>query len=119
MIEAIEIFRSNTLEFRAMEIATREAEEKRAVKRRSEMHALAGEFEKSVKNVATQLAELVSAMRSNAEIMSKSASDTLSKSNSAAEVVVGTQKNVESVADRKSTRLNSSHIQKSRMPSSA
>ncbi len=99
MIEAIEIFRRNTLEIRAMEAANREREEQRATMRKREMHALAQEFESSVKQVAAQLAELVSAMRRNIEIMSNSASDTLSKSKSAAKVVAGTQKNVESVAE--------------------
>jgi methyl-accepting chemotaxis protein len=98
MIEAIEVFRQNTLEIQAMGNANREAEEQRALKRKGEMNALAGEFESSVKNIAGQLAESVTVVRSNAEVMSKAANDTRAKSNSTAEIVVNTQENVETVA---------------------
>jgi methyl-accepting chemotaxis protein len=103
MIESIEVFRTNTLEMRAMEIANKKDEEQRANMRKREMQALAGEFENSVKQVAAQLAELVSAMRGNVEIMTSSANDTLSKSNSASVVVARTQTNVESVAQAAET----------------
>lgn len=98
MIEAIEVFRQNTLEIQAMENANRGAEEQRALKRKGEMNALAGEFESSVKDITGQLAESVTAVRGNAEVMSQAANDTRAKSNSTAEIVVSTQENVESVA---------------------
>ena len=98
MIEAIEVFRRNTIEIQAMQDSHRESEEQRAVNRKNEMDALAGEFEASVKNLKVQLAESVTVVRSNAETMSKAANDTSEQSNSTVKTVVGTQENVDSVA---------------------
>ena len=98
MIEAIEVFRRNTIEIQAMQDSHRESEEQRAVNRKNEMDALAAEFEASVKNLTVQLAESVTVVRSNAETMSKAANDTSKQSNSTVETVAGTQENVDSVA---------------------
>jgi methyl-accepting chemotaxis protein len=98
MIDAIEVFRRNTLEIQAMQDSNRKAEEQRVSKRKEEMNALAEEFENSVKTIAIQLAESVTVVRSNAETMSKAANDTSEQSNSTAKTVVGTQENVDSVA---------------------
>lgn len=98
MIDAIEVFRRNTIEIQAMQTSNRQADEQRAVKRNDEMNALAGEFEDSVKAIAVQLGESVAIVRNNAEGMSKVANDTSLKSNSTVAIVVGTQENVESVA---------------------
>jgi methyl-accepting chemotaxis protein len=98
MIEAIEIFRRNALEIQAMQHARREAEQQRADKRRDEMTALAEEFEGSVKDIAARLAESVTAVRSNAEVMVKAAEDTRSRSASTVQAVVSTRENVETVA---------------------
>jgi methyl-accepting chemotaxis protein len=98
MIEAIEIFRRNVLEIQAMQLARREAEEQRTQKRREEMAALAAEFEGSVKQIAAQLVEAVTAVRNNAETMAKVAEDTLMKSGSTVQAVVNTRQNVETVA---------------------
>jgi methyl-accepting chemotaxis protein len=98
MIEAIEIFRRNALEIEAMQLSRREAEEQRAAKRRGDMNALAEEFEGSVKHIAGQLVEAVTAVKNNAEVMAKSAEDTRIKSGSTVEAVVNTRENVETVA---------------------
>jgi methyl-accepting chemotaxis protein len=98
MIEAIEVFRRNTIEIQGMQDSYREAEERGALTRKREMDALAAEFEASVKNLTVQLAESVTVVRSNAETMSKSANDTSKQSNSTVETVAGTQENVDSVA---------------------
>jgi methyl-accepting chemotaxis protein len=98
MIEAIEIFRRNALEIQAMQLARREAEEQRTQKRRGEMAALAAEFEGSVKQIAAQLVEAVTAVRNNAETMATAAEDTLTKSGSTVQAVVNTRENVETVA---------------------
>jgi methyl-accepting chemotaxis protein len=98
MVEAIEVFRKNTIEIRAMELANHDAEKRRSAERKAEMHALAGEFENSVKGITNQLAEAGAAMRGNAQTMSTAAYDTRAKSSSTAEIVVGTQASVESVA---------------------
>jgi methyl-accepting chemotaxis protein len=98
MIEAIEVFRRNALEIQAMQHSRREAEEQRTRKRREEMTALAEEFEGSVKDIAVRLAESVTAVRNNAEVMAKSAEDTRSRSASTVEAVVDTRENVETVA---------------------
>jgi methyl-accepting chemotaxis protein len=98
MIEAIEVFRRNALEIQAMQHSRREAEEQRTRKRREEMTALAEEFESSVKDIAGRLAESVTAVRNNAEVMAKSAEDTRSRSASTVEAVVDTRENVETVA---------------------
>src|SRR5208282_6005193 len=98
MIEAIEIFRRNALEIQTMQLSRREADEQRAAKRREEMTALAEEFEGSVKHIAGQLVEAVTAVRDNADVMAKAAEDTRTKSGSTVEAVVNTQQNVETVA---------------------
>jgi methyl-accepting chemotaxis protein len=98
MIEAIEIFRRNALEIQAMQLSRREAEEQLTSKRRQEMTALAEEFEGSVKQIAGHLVEAVTAVRSNAEVMAKSAEDTRTKSVSTVAAVVNTRENVETVA---------------------
>ena len=98
MIEAIEIFRKNALEIQAMQLSRREADEQRAAKRREEMTALAEEFEGSVKHIAGQLVEAVTAVKSNAEVMAKAAEDTRTKSGATVEAVVNTRENVETVA---------------------
>jgi methyl-accepting chemotaxis protein len=98
MIEAIEVFRRNTIEIQAMQDSHRESEKQRALNRKREMDALAAEFEASVKNLTVQLAESVTVVRSNAETMSKAANDTSKQSNSTVETVAGTQENVDSVA---------------------
>jgi methyl-accepting chemotaxis protein len=99
MVDAIEIFRSNTLEIHAMQRSRREAEEQRALKRREEMTALAKEFEGSVKYIAAQLVEAVTTVRENAEVMAKAAEDTRTKSGSTVGAVASTQENVEAVAE--------------------
>jgi methyl-accepting chemotaxis protein len=98
MIEAIEVFRRNTIEIQAMQESYRESEEQRALNRKMEMDALAAEFEASVKNLTVQLAESVTVVRDNAETMSKAANDTSEQSNSTVKTVAGTQENVVSVA---------------------
>jgi methyl-accepting chemotaxis protein len=98
MIEAIEVFRKNAVEIQAMQLAQREADEQRTAKRREEMSALAEEFEGSVKDIAGQLVEAVTAVRTNAEVMAKAAEDTRTKSGSTVEAVVNTRENVETVA---------------------
>ena len=98
MIDAIEVFRRNTLEIQAMQNSNRKADEQRVLKRKEEMNALAEEFENSVKTIAIRLAGSVTVVRSNAETMSKAANDTSERSNSTAKTVVGTQENVDSVA---------------------
>ena len=67
MIEAIAIFRRNVLEIQEMQRARREAEEQRSQKRREEMAALATEFERSVKQIAAQFVEAVTAVRNNGQ----------------------------------------------------
>ena len=98
MIEAIEVFRGNTLEIQAMQASQRETDEQRARKRREEMAALAEDFESSVKQIAGDLMAAVTAVQNNAENMAKSAEDTRAKSGSTVDAVVNTRENVESVA---------------------
>jgi methyl-accepting chemotaxis protein len=98
MIDAIEVFRRNTLKIQAMQNSNREVERQSALRRKEEMNTLAAEFESSVKSIAVQLAESVTVVRNNAEIMSMAANNTTEQSNSTMNTVVGTQGNVESVA---------------------
>jgi methyl-accepting chemotaxis protein len=90
MIEAIEIFRRHAREIVAIQHSRRETEEQQAQKRREEMADLAQEFESSVKNIAGQLAQSVTAVRNNAEVMAKAAEDTRSRSASTVQAVVDT-----------------------------
>lgn len=98
MIEAIEIFRRNALEIQTMQHSRREAEEQRTAKRHEEMNALAEEFEGSVKRIAGQLVEAVTAVKNNAETMARAAEHTRIKSGSTVQAVVNTRENVEAVA---------------------
>src|SRR6516162_1227108 len=63
-----------------------------------EMGSLTAEFEGSVKQIAAQLVEAVTAVRNNAEAMAKAAEDTKTKSSSTVDAVVNTRENVETVA---------------------
>ena len=98
MIEAIEIFRSNALEIQKIQQLRRQAEEQQASERRTEMAALAEEFDGTVKHITSQLVGAVTAVRDNAEAMTKVAEDTRTKSGTAVEAVAQTQENVETVA---------------------
>ena len=98
MIEAIEIFRSNALEIQKIQQLRRQAEEQQASERRTEMAALAEEFDSTVKHITSELAGAVTAVRDNAEAMRKVAEDTRTKSGTAVEAVAHTQENVETVA---------------------
>ena len=99
MVEAIDVFRKNMIEIRSMEHATHLAEQNRAAERAAAMHALAGEFEKSVQHFAKELTDAVGAMHTNAEAMSLIAAQTRDKSQSTAGTVIDTQRNVDSVAN--------------------
>ena len=98
MAGAIDVFRKNIIEIRSMEHANHQAEQQRAAKRRAEMRELAGEFEKSVQQIAKELTDAVTAMHNNAEAMSLIAAETRDKSQSTAGIVIDTQTNVDSVA---------------------
>jgi methyl-accepting chemotaxis protein len=98
MIEAIEIFRSNALEIQKIQQLRRQAEEQQASERRTEMAALAEKFDSTVKHITSELAGAVTAVRDNAEAMTKVAEDTRTKSGTAVEAVAHTQENVETVA---------------------
>jgi len=98
MVEAIDVFRKTMIDMHAMEQTTHQAEQHRAAERRAEMRALADEFEKSVQQIAEDLAEAVTVMHKNAEVMSLIAADTRSRSQSISGTVVNTQANVDSVA---------------------
>jgi methyl-accepting chemotaxis protein len=98
MIEAIDVFRSNALEIQKIQQLRRQEEEQQASQRRTEMAALAEEFDSTVKHITSQLAGAVTAVRDNAEAMTKVAEDTRTKSGTAVEAVAQTQENVETVA---------------------
>ncbi len=98
MVEAIEVFRKNTIEIQNTEQAKQHDQEQRAVQRKAEMHLLANEFEESVKLIVTQLSDGAAIMRRNAQLLAATASDTRARSMSTAEIVTNTQVNVESVA---------------------
>jgi methyl-accepting chemotaxis protein len=98
MVEAIEVFRKNTIEIRNMEHTKQQDQEKRALQRKAEMQTLANEFEESVKLIVTQLSDGAAVMRRNAQLLAATASDTRAKSASTAEIVANTQANVETVA---------------------
>lgn len=99
MVEAIEVFRKNTIEIHNMERTKQQDQEKLALERKAEMQALANEFEESVKLIVTQLSEGAGVMRRNAQLLAATASDTRAKSASTAQIVANTQSNVEAVAD--------------------
>ena len=98
MVEAIDVFRKNMIEMHSMEQASHQTEQQRMADRRAEMHSLAGEFEKSVQQIAKELTDAVAVMHDNAKAMSLIAAETRAKSQSIAGFVVGTQANVDSVA---------------------
>ncbi len=99
MVEAIDVFRKNMIEIHSMEHASHQAEQQRVAERRTEMRELAGEFEKSVQQIAKELTDAVAVMHTNAEAMSLIAAETRDKSQSTAGIVIDTQTNVDSVAD--------------------
>ncbi|HEY1473719.1 MAG TPA: HAMP domain-containing methyl-accepting chemotaxis protein [Pseudolabrys sp.] len=99
MVQAIDVFRKNTIEMHAMEQAGYQAEQQRVAERRAAMHELAGEFEKSVQQIAKELTDAVAAMHNNAQAMSLIAAQTRDKSQSTTNIVIDTQTSVDSVAE--------------------
>ncbi len=99
MVEAIDVFRKNMIEIHSMEHARHQAEQQRVAERSAEMRELAGEFEKSVQQIAKELADAVAVMHDNAEAMSLIAAETRDKSQSTAGIVIDTQTNVDLVAN--------------------
>src|SRR5476651_1609634 len=91
MVQAIDVFRKNMIEIRSMEQATHQAEQNRVAERRAAMHELAGEFEKSVQQIAKELTDAVAAMHDNAQAMSLIAAQTRDKSQSTAGIVIDTR----------------------------
>jgi methyl-accepting chemotaxis protein len=98
MAEAIDVFRKNTIDMRSMEQANHQAEQRRTAERRAEMHQLAGEFEKSVQQIVKNLADAAGIMHNNTQAMSLIAAETRDKSQTAADIVMETQSNVDAVA---------------------
>ncbi len=99
MVQAIDVFRKNMIEIRSMEQASHQAEQNRVADRRAAMQELAGEFEKSVQNIAKELTDAVGVMHTNAQAMSQIAAQTRDKSQSTADIVINTQTSVNSVAE--------------------
>jgi methyl-accepting chemotaxis protein len=98
MVEAIEVFRKNAVHMRAMELAAREAEQRRVSERKSDMHTIASEFEGSVKHITVRLTDLANVVHGQAQKMSAAAHETCAKSQITAEIVVQTTGNVQAVA---------------------
>ncbi len=99
MVEAINVFRKNTIEMHTLEQSNYQAEQRRAAERGAEMQQLAGEFEKSVQRIAKELTEAVVGMHDNSQAMSLIAAQTRAKSKAASDVVVDTRSNVDLVAN--------------------
>jgi methyl-accepting chemotaxis protein len=98
MVKAVSIFRQNALEMREMELAKRAAEQERAAERQGDIQTLAIKFEESVRNIVSGLTDAANAVNEQTHKMSVTAGETRDKSQIAADVVLQTTINVQTVA---------------------
>ena len=98
MLEAIDVFRRTMIEMQTLEQTNHQTEQRYAAERRTAMHELAAEFEKSVQHIVDQLTRAAEGMHENAKIMSQTAGEARQKSQSIADRIGAAQANVESVA---------------------
>jgi methyl-accepting chemotaxis protein len=95
---AITIFRQNAAHIRALEGHQHEEQRKSAQIRKVEMHALALDFETSVKLIASRLTQAAEKMNASSIALATSAGDTRDQSVTMSRIVETTSANVQTVA---------------------
>jgi methyl-accepting chemotaxis protein len=98
MVEAIEVFRANAVEMRAMEQAGREAETLRGQERQAEMSRLASGFETAVGQVVESVVTSATSLEESATVLRDTSDSTQQLSASAAGASGRASENVQSVA---------------------
>src|SRR3546814_3001029 len=119
MARTLSVFRDGLAEVEKANAKVAEEREAATRERRQAMMALASEFEARVMGVVESVNEASGAVQQSAAGMSDSAKGASTKAEAAGAAAQRAASNVQTVADRKSTRLNSSHECATRMPSSA
>ena len=119
MARTVEVFKRNAIEMERMQAEQEEMKRRTEEEKRQAMLDMAGSFEASVGAVVGAVSSASTELQSTAESMSATAEETSRQSTAVAAASEEATTNVQTVADRKSTRLNSSHTDISRMPSSA
>jgi methyl-accepting chemotaxis protein len=99
MVEAIAVFRRNAVEVRALETRQREEQRAHALTRRTEMQALAGDFETSVKSIASHLKETAARMHESSAVLAESAGKTRGQSVNIGRIFAAMSDNVRMVAE--------------------
>lgn len=98
MAQAVQVFRDNARQMRAMETERMKQAAQRAADRRREMDALAGGFETTVGSLVQHLAAESVELRSNAETMAATAAQTRQQATTVAAAAEEAQAGVQTVA---------------------
>jgi methyl-accepting chemotaxis protein len=98
MVNAIKIFRQNALRIHELERQKDEERRRNAESRKTEMDALAAEFDTSVKSIATHLSDTASKMKASSVALARNAGDTRDQSAAMSRFVDATSESVRSVA---------------------
>ncbi len=98
LAETLNTFKANAQENRRLQANMAEQEKRAAEERRRSLHALADQFEASVKGVVTQVAAAATEMQSNAQSLSAIAQQSQSQATAVAASTEETAVNVQTVA---------------------
>lgn len=98
MVEAIEVFRQNTIAIRAMERTNQEAEKRRETERKAELYSLAASFEATVASVVESVSASASELEAAANLLTHTAETTQQLSTVVASASEEASSNVQSVA---------------------
>jgi methyl-accepting chemotaxis protein len=99
MVQAIAVFRKNAAEVRALEERQREEQRSHTRARRTEMEALAADFETSVKSIASHLKETAARMHQSSAVLAESAGKTRGQSVNMGQIFALMSASVRTVAD--------------------
>lgn len=98
MVKAIAVFRQNAAQIRELEERQRAEQQRSVAARKSEMDALASDFEASVKLIAARLSKTAKTMTASSIELAKSAAETLGQSAAMAQMIEVTSGSVQAVA---------------------
>lgn len=98
MIQAVEVFKKNSLELRKAEAEQEKSRRKAEETKRADMNRLAASFEESVKSIVTEVSSAIDEMKNGAQHMSETAGRTNDTSGKVASASAETTSNVQTVA---------------------
>ncbi len=98
MVKAVAVFRQNAAQIRELEERQRAEQQRSIAARKTEMNALAADFETSVKLIAARLSQTAKTMTASSVGLAKSAAQTRDQSTAMAQMIEVTSGSVQAVA---------------------